>query len=151
MSKVIRWRIVNSNGFVSKGIKFVEGGGIVSHVEFVTEDGLTIGARSQDGVQIRPANYGTFANIYSFSTTVTDEQYKLAWDFLLSQVGKKYDFAACMGVLFQRNWRKDDRWMCSELWSRTMEVGDIIGKLPIEVNRVTPQHVLLISSAMSLG
>lgn len=148
MSKVIRWRIVDGTGFVSKAIKLVEGGGIVDHVEFLTDDGMSIGARCQDGVQIRPANYNTFTRLFTFSATVTDEQYKAAWDFLMAQVGKKYDFAACAGVLFQRDWRDDSRWMCSELWTRTMEVGKIIGELPVGVNRITPQHALLISSAM---
>lgn len=148
MSKVIRWRLVDESGFISKGIEFIENGGRVCHVEFLTDDGLTIGARMDGGVLIRPANYATFTNIFPFSAVVSDEQYHLAWGFLMDQIGKPYDLIADIGVLFHRNWRDDKRWMCSELWTRVMEVGNIIGPVAYDINHITPQHVLLISSAM---
>lgn len=149
MAKTIRWRCVNEADFVSEGIDFVEGAGAkVCHVEFVTDDGMTVGARAEGGVQIRPADYAKFTVIYPFSATVTDEQYALAWGCLMAQVGKPYDFLADAGILCHRNWREDGHWMCADLWTFVMETAKIIGHIADEVNFITPQHVLIISSAM---
>jgi hypothetical protein len=148
MAKTLRWRCVDEAGFVAAGIEVVEGGGKVCHVEFMTDDGMTIGARADGGVKIRPANYANFRKIYSFSATVTDEQYDLAQSCLMAQVGKGYDFIACAGIFCHHDWREDGRWMCSELWTFVMETAKIIGRIADEINHITPEHVLILSSAM---
>lgn len=148
MAKTLRWRCVDEADFVSEAIEVIEGGGKVCHVEFIDDEGFTIGARAQGGVQRRPADYAKFRKIYSFSAVLPDEKYEAAQKCLNAQIGKPYDFGACAGILCHRDWRQDGHWMCSELWTYVMETAEIIGKIAEEVNHITPEHVLILSSAM---
>lgn len=37
-----------------------------------------------------------------------------ARDWLVSQLGKPYDWTALFGIFFRRDWQEDDSWFCSE-------------------------------------
>ncbi len=142
--KTLRWRCVNSKGFIEDGISFISRG-VVCHVEFLIE-GKAIGAHADGGVQV--LNIDPYTADYRFKADCTDEQYDAAVAFLMAQVGKQYDLLDIVGIMISRDWHDPSKWICSELWAAVMETGGLIHKLESALSLVTPQDALLISSAM---
>lgn len=140
----LRWRCVNSKGFVQNAISFVSRG-VVCHVEFLI-DGKAVGAHADGGVQVRDID--KYDADYRFKADCTDEQYAKATAFLMAQVGKPYDFLDIVGIMASRDWHDQSRWICSELWAAVMEAGELIKHLESALSLITPQDTLLISSAM---
>jgi hypothetical protein len=114
-----------------------------SHVEFVLDDGTTLGARSSGGVQIRPANYANFSKIQQFAVDCTVEQKFQIESFAQSQLGKAYDTGAIAGLMAHRDWRDPDKWFCSELVAAAFEQAVPLLRIPDSVDRVTPRDLLL--------
>ena len=58
-----------------------------------------------------------------------------AEQFLLRQIGKKYDFRAILKFLTKRRTRNNTRWFCSELAVATMAIGgvELIRKPPGQI------------------
>ena len=149
MASILKWRGVAEADPISGIIKCIERGGVISHIEFLTDDEqYAIGARALGGVARRPCNYEKFILDIRFRVTVTDVQYDAAWTFLNAQIGKPYDFGDCMGILFNHDWASQKKWMCSRLWVATLETAKIIGQIDENVSFFTPQDGLVVSSAM---
>jgi hypothetical protein len=129
---------------MSNGIKFISRGA-VSHVEFLV-DGKSIGAHLEGGVAIRDIN-GYPLDI-RFQATCTDLQYAAAMAFLRAQIGKPYDLLDIAGIMCARDWHDPARWICSELWAATLEMGSIMGSIDSSITLFTPQDALVVSSAM---
>lgn len=142
--KTLRWRCVNSKGFVQNAISFISRG-VVCHVEFLV-DGKAIGAHADGGVQVRDIDH--YDADYRFRADCTDEQYQKAIDFLQEQIGKPYDFLDIVGIMASRNWHDETKWICSELWAATMEASGLIHHIEGGISLVTPQDTLILSSAM---
>lgn len=142
--QTLRWRCVNSKGFVQNAISFISRG-VVCHVEFLV-DGKAIGAHADGGVQVREIDH--YEADYRFKADCTDGQYQKAVSFLMAQVGKPYDFLDIIGIMASRNWHDPDRWICSELWAAVMEAGELIHPIESGINLITPQDTLILSSAM---
>lgn len=131
-------RFVTANDPVSIAIR-METWGKFSHVEFILDDGTTLGAHADGGVAIRPLNYAKFTEQHWYSIPVTEEQKIAIMAFAHEQVGKPYDFTDIAGILFHRDWRSDDSWICSELVAAAFEKGLPLLHIPDkDVNRVTP-------------
>lgn len=132
-------RFVTEKDFISAAIR-LETWSSFSHVEFVLDDGTTLGARSDGGVQIRPLGYTKFASEEWYQIEVTDAEKKAILDAARAQVGKKYDYSDIMGILFRRDWRAQDKWICSELVAYCFEKGGLpLVHAPLNrVNRITP-------------
>jgi uncharacterized protein YycO len=143
--KRLEWRIVDDTDLVSDCIRFISRG-TVCHVEFLTSDGNTIGARSNGGVKIRPID--TFKTDLRFYCDCPDEQYDKAWSFLTAQIGKPYDYTDIVAIMANRDWHDPSRWICSELWVATLEAGGLIQTLHESINRFTPEDSLILSSAI---
>jgi len=142
----IQWRCVNgASDFVGDSIDFIERG-CVCHVEPLV-DGVAIGAHSNGGVQRRPIDPRPVD--FRFQATVTDAQYAAAMEFLNAQIGKPYDFFEIAGILCNRNWRRPNSWICSELLTAWLEIAGVVGKFPSCVNLITPQDCLIYSCALS--
>ncbi|NLR73597.1 YiiX/YebB-like N1pC/P60 family cysteine hydrolase [Leeia aquatica] len=64
-----------------------------------------------------------------------------------SQIGKRYDYSAIVGLWLHRDWQDDHRWFCSELiaWA-FQEAGEPLFR-PDAVRRITPQHLYLLPPA----
>jgi uncharacterized protein YycO len=115
-----------------------------SHVEFVLNDGTTLGAHAEGGVAIRPANYDNFTKIAVFNVPVaTDEVKASILAFAMAQVGKPYDFGAIAGLVLNRDWRNTSKWFCSELVAAAFEQGQPLLRVADSVDRITPRDVLL--------
>lgn len=153
MSKV-SWRLVSETDAESSVIKFVERG-TVSHIEFLITNAdstvVTLGARADGGVAIRPLNYAKFALDIRYSTEVTQDKFGKLNSFLTTQLGKPYDDVDILAIGFDqvRDWQDDKAWICSELWTAAMLYAGIIGDVTrCKVNLVTPQDCFLLSAAM---
>lgn len=81
-----------------------------SHVEFILEDGRTLGSRFFGGVQIRKP--------LTKLRTVCDVEipWEPGWiEELYEYIGDGYDYLGAIGWLYNRVWQKLGRWTCSEL------------------------------------
>ncbi len=96
-----------------------------SHVEFLLDNGTTLGAHAQGGVRIRPQNYDRFTRIQIVEVEVTEPEKAAILKFAHAQVGKGYDFLDIFGIFFHRDWRDDRRWICSELVAAAFESGRV--------------------------
>lgn len=114
-----------------------------SHVEFVLDDGTTLGAHFSGGVRIRPINYANFTKVAEFVVTMTVEQKFAIMSFANAQVGKAYDCGAIAGVLLHRDWRDTDKWFCSELVAAAFEQAVPLLNVNESVNRIVPRDLLL--------
>ena len=61
-----------------------------------------------------------------------------------SQIGKRYDYSAIVGLWLHRDWQDERRWFCSELiaWA-FQEAGEPLFR-PDAARRITPQHLYLL-------
>ena len=135
-------RFVTEQDPISKAIRDVTWAPF-SHVEFVLDDGSTLGAHASGGVKIRPIDYAVFSNEERYRVAVTDEQKAVIVAYALAQVGKPYDFGDILGILVHRDWRKDDRWICSELVAACFEKAMPLLHAADHVNRISPRDVYL--------
>ena len=122
-----------------------------SHVEFVLDDGTTLGAHFDGGVRIRPADYAKFTKIAEFAVSMTVEQKFAIMSFAQAQIGKAYDTGAIAGVLLHRDWRDADRWFCSELVAAAFEHAVPLLSVRESVNRIVPRDLLLSLRLMAAG
>jgi uncharacterized protein YycO len=122
-----------------------------SHVEFVLDDGTTLGAHFSGGVAIRPANYAKFTRVAEFVVLTTVARKLTIMSFAHAQVGKDYDCSAIAGDLMHRDWRDDAKWFCSELVTVGFEQADPILAPRVGVNRIVPRDLLLSLRLLVVG
>lgn len=142
MSK-IRVQFVRGKAFSSKLIGY--GGRKFSHVDIMLPDGRLLGARSdvvgeapREGVYIRPQDYEKWELRMLVEVPCTPEQQAAFYNAALSQLGKEYDKWAILGFIFGRNWREDDKWICSELLMFCAETAKLVPSLWIAANQINP-------------
>jgi len=156
---VIKLSFVCGSGLSSKLISWWgQGYNGWSHVDAVLPDGTLLGARddspggTKPGVQIRPANYETWArrDVLELETTPTQA---FSWEvYLRAQVGKPYDQAAILGFILGKADHDSGHWICSALQTAALEK---VGILPagfsdsIATSQVAPNALHLL--ALGLG
>lgn len=139
----INLRFVTEDDIVSCAIRQVTWSPF-SHVEFITGPNECIGAHHAGGVARRPLDYAKFTAEERYAVSLTDEQRQIGMKWLNEQVGKPYDTTAIFGILAHRDWREDDSWDCSEMFTRFFEVaGAPILHAGVPINRITPRDVYL--------
>jgi uncharacterized protein YycO len=151
---MVQLQFVCENAISSQAIAWFSAGHF-SHVDAVWGNGADLlGARSDNpggygkGVRARRANYLTFSRRVLFAIPATQEQ-DLKWQqFLNNQQGKPYDSEAIWAFLFNRNWREQDSWICSELQAAALEHAGIIPPLYLAANKITPVSLALAVSAL---
>ena len=127
--------------------------GHVSHVDAVV-DGQLLGARDNavggkpPGVWIRPPDYEAFSNRVVMHVPCSQEQHDAFYTFLRAQIGKPYDQLAILAFAFNRDWRKPDSWICSELQSAAGEAAGILKPLYLAAHKITPVACALAYSAV---
>lgn len=140
----------------STGSKLIEwyDHGKYSHVDTVLPDGSLLGARDDEiggipkGVQVRPSDYVRGDILLRVSLEAPDAIVKSYYDFVMSQVGKPYDETAIAAFVVGRNWTENDSWFCSELVASGLEKAGYVHMLSAPVNKIAPDDLLLILSAM---
>ncbi len=116
--------------------------------------GHLLGARSDKvggdpaGVQIRPPNYEKFSSRVIFTIPATDAQSTAYYAFLDAQLGKPYDSEAIWAFAFNRDWREDDSWICSELQAAALIAANRVPPLFLASNKITPEALALMASAI---
>lgn len=130
--------------------------GTVGHVDIVMPDGGLLGAQQMAGlggkpagVQIRPQGYGGMLNPVRYSLPATPFQEDDFYGFARAQVGKPYDVEAIVAFVVGRNWRDPSAWFCSELAAAALEHAGIIHTLAAPMNKVTPEGLMLVASALA--
>ena len=90
---------------------------ISSHCFIAIHDGLWFESAAPYGVKITNAADATKRNHVVAIRTYRVEDATAALAFLMSQVGKKYDYkgAVGLGIAPSRTWHDDDAWFCYEL------------------------------------
>ena len=86
-----------------------------SHSGILLPDGTSVGAL-YNGVVISPDPLSVDPGMDKFIVNnITNEQWKIACDFILSQLGKGYDYWAIIRFVSRESMPDNDRWFCSEL------------------------------------
>jgi hypothetical protein len=128
-----------------------------SHVDIVMDDGTLIGARSDavggkpPGVQARPPNYEVWTRTEIIRLACTPAVDAAFHAFIVAQLGKPYDELAIVAFPIERDWRRPDTWICSELGAAGLE-NSLWFPQPLAgaVNEVTPRDLLLIVSPWAM-
>lgn len=129
--------------------------GKYSHVDSVLPDGTLLGARNDvigsvpAGVQIRPANYTGSEAFLVVNIPCEDTQEAVFYQFLKSQIGKPYDQTAIAAFVVGRNWSDPSAWFCSELCAAGLEHAGVVHSLSAPVNKIAPDDLLLVVSALT--
>jgi hypothetical protein len=131
--------------------------GHFSHVDAIVDFGdgpRLLGARNdhvlgiEPGVRLRPPGYADFSRRVVFELDATRPQMRRWSEFVIDQLRKPYDSAAIWGFVFDRNWRHEGQWICSELEARALEYAEIIKPLYLPANKVTPVALAQIISVV---
>lgn len=98
-----------------------------NHVAICFNDDYVIDSTLLSGVRLKPlSEFKKFYHNYEEIPIELPDQ-AAAEDFALKQLGKKYDWTALLGIVFQRRvWEESDKWFCSELVEAILSAG---GKL----------------------
>jgi uncharacterized protein YycO len=144
---ILTIRFVTSNDIISALIRDKTWSDY-SHVEFILDDGTTLGAHADGGVRIRPADYAVFTATKVIHLTVTDQQKAAVLTFATAQVGKPYDMDAIAGIVAHRDWRNSDKWFCSEIVTAALESGNVIKPIAMNIDRIVPRDDLMLLTAM---
>jgi uncharacterized protein YycO len=129
-------RFVTEPGFTSNVIRWFSWSEW-SHIDFALSNGKFLGARLEDGVQVRNHDYLTpskfcYAKVEVYGTN----RRVLGW--ATSQIGKPYDWTAILGFGFRRNWHDPQHWFCSELVAEAFKLKDSV-LVDNSAYRITPQ------------
>jgi uncharacterized protein YycO len=124
--------------------------GWCSHVDAVLPDNTLLGSRVDGGVKIREPGYAHFSRTELVQLPTTQDIEDKFYSFLKEQLGKPYDSTAIEAFVFNRDWKKDDSWFCSELQAAALEQSDFLThKLSTITNRITPSDLLLVCSCFT--
>lgn len=152
-SAAIELRFFGATGFSSRAIEWISSGRF-SHVACVWSDTELLDARSDviagvpPGVRVRKMSSETAALVVSMKLECAPAQMTSYRNFLAAQIGKPYDKMAIWGFAFNRNWREDDAWDCSELQSAALEAAGICPALYTPTCHITPSALATIVSAL---
>lgn len=121
-----------------------------SHCELLHEDGGTLlGAAAPHGVGL-----DTLENRLKIAEKVVrmdfPGDFKQAWDFATSQIGKKYDWSGVVGLGLHREWESDDAWFCSELVAAALKQGGYSPYRTDTLRRVVPQHLWMLDMPITI-
>lgn len=138
--------LFRNQSFVSRAIKFVTRSPY-SHAAIILDDGTVIEAKEFHGVRqvnslTELLNKKSIVDIFDFDAT--EDQKQIITNFLLKQVGKKYDYWMVFGFIWHatRESRKSSgRWFCSELVFAALEKAGILLLNNVEPWMVAPSLI----------
>jgi uncharacterized protein YycO len=146
---MIKLRFVSHPGIFNWACTIAQYGFWATHVEAVTPEGTLIGAMS-DGVKAREPFYdaGKFNQEMFLEVSATPEQEDIFYEYLLSQIGKPYDYGAVLSFFYpSRDWQESDHWDCAELIGTSLAMGGFFPQeMAVKYSRVTVRDVLLLIS-----
>ena len=110
-----------------------------SHVAIMLDEFNVIDSTAKYGVRIQSMDYFKSRHFNLETIEVDLPNFDNALSFAYKQVGKKYDWSAIFGLIFQRNWQEADKWFCAELAEAICIAGGR-QRFRDEVSRITPQQ-----------
>lgn len=156
MAKIVKQLSTEGDDPVSQGIRAIQHSPTAlpyTHVDIVMPDGLLLGARSDNGVLIRPSNYAAFTATRVIEIECTEKQVDAYYSFAKAQVGKPYDYLAISAFVvpaLTRDWLSGTAWFCSELDAAAMFHAGIFPRaLATAVNKITPFDCLVFSMGLA--
>ena len=111
-----------------------------SHIAIELNDGSVVEAWHVGGV----SHSKDFKEKHTKGTPVDAFAIKMPFDvveaeaFLLSQVGKKYDFGSILRFMSRRDEPKDNKWFCSELAVEALKEGRLALLERIPASHISP-------------
>ena len=143
----VYFRLVKGKGFYDRIIRWYSRSDY-THAEFAwpldsKNPEQWLGAQPKGGVKIRPKNYLPW-NYDLFCVDISPEQYRGLQRYVLSQLGKPYDWKAILNMgVFQHDVTSPKRWFCSELvFGALGYVGVYLLRAPLsERDRITPRDL----------
>ena len=126
---MIRIAQYKGKSLTSKIIKF-KTRGVYSHTAIMLDDNKIVEAwQGSNEVRIIESlsdghKPGTEVDIYYLDAT--QSQQVLFVEFVMEQLGKKYDYLGILGFVFNRNFHGQDSWFCSELFMAACVYAGIV-------------------------
>jgi uncharacterized protein YycO len=142
-------------GVGSELILYFSRGGY-SHAAVMLNDGSIIESKEFHGVRRRASVTDQLTNNYTidiFDVTTTPEQDKIIENFLVSQLGKGYDYASVVGFVVyasKEGRRSYGKWFCSELVFAAFQKAGIDLLKRIDAWKVSPT-ILSYNNVMTLS
>jgi uncharacterized protein YycO len=112
-----------------------------SHAGFYdAEQDTYLSAHIDGGVRVRTWGEERYSKACLYTAPGIEDAYKWA----LTQVGKRYDWKAIIGIASNKDWHDQDHYICSELVAMAFEVtGKPLLNPDAQVWRITPRDLLL--------
>ncbi|WP_028449692.1 hypothetical protein [Chitinibacter tainanensis] len=114
-----------------------------SHVEvLLINSELIIGAEPGEGVIVNDLDREPPGSTVAVGVVIDRlvPNPERATDFLIAQIGKKYDWTGLIGWLFKgRNWQEPNKWFCSELVAAMLIAGG--HEMKVKTGSVSPQDL----------
>lgn len=130
--------------FISRAIKFVTWGEYSHTAIILAPDQIIEAWQGSNSVRViehisdghKP---GTPVDIYSVHMGA--EQERVFREFVLAQVGKKYDFWGIAGFLRRKDLQRGESWFCSELFAAGCEKAGVGLLNNVRPSQVAPEWV----------
>jgi uncharacterized protein YycO len=123
------------SGWITRWYEFDE----VGHVAMELPNGMILDSVPSAGVSYHEGLCGEV--IYRFVVDCPEATEHVAIEWMMSQVGKPYDWLALAGMAFRRDWRNDSAWYCADLVLRGYEIAGFPLLRLEHYNRVTPRDL----------
>lgn len=102
-------------------------------------DGMIYDSSMEDGVRCwAPSDFYSKYPI-TYTAPFHGNSIKVV-NFLLEQLGKRYDWGAVIGMPFRSSWQHPDKWFCSELAAAAVEASGFRQYRP-DAHRITPRDM----------
>jgi hypothetical protein len=149
----ITLQFVEGSGLGAGMIKWF-GHGKYSHVDCVLPDGWLLGARSDrvggapPGVQVRQPDYVKKDKVERVVIPCTDQQQQEFYRSARSQLGLTYNKLGIVAFFFATGWTNPEQRFCSQLATMCLQDAGFLWKLSEVPNKIDPDDLRLIISAV---
>lgn len=128
--------LFRGRGFISAAIRW-QTRSEYSHAAFLLPCGRVLEAWQGAGVRIKWMR--DWEGVETFGVHgMTVGQWEKAINFAKAQIGKRYDYRGVFRFLSRRKVPVDDRWFCSELVARSLEVAGVKLFRDLDASEVAP-------------
>jgi hypothetical protein len=111
------------------------------HVEVISPDGLnSASALEFHGVIERPIDT-VLAKAKNYTIVEFPADPVKTYSFVLSQLGKSYDYASVFGIAFHKNWNEKNTWFCSDIIAAALASGGLQLFRDNYDRRITPEDL----------
>lgn len=116
------------------------------HVELVV-DGKWIGSHTTKGIEIHdydPAHFNSYFDYFELEVDdITESQRKKFWDWVNKEAGSGYDWKGIyLTQMFNMDWESKDKWFCSEIVVKMLQMLYVTEFIDEKPNRASPQTIL---------